>query len=219
MRSMAHPTESSRFGEIRVSREGISLRFEATPLDDLALAFFRLLNRERVRYALVGGYVAILLGRPRGSEDVDVLCEPLDYERFAKLHARVLRTFTCITPGRPRLLFDDYLSAGRESTAVRYHARGQNFTPNMEFKFATKPLDRRAIRLRIPVDANGVNLFVAPIGMQIGYKLYLGGPKDIEDARWMYRVAEGHFDEEELWRTAEALHITRREGRKRLGTR
>lgn len=34
------------------------------------------------RYVLISGYVSILFGRNRSSEDIDMIVEKLDYEKF-----------------------------------------------------------------------------------------------------------------------------------------
>ncbi len=215
---MRSTTDGDRFRKIAVAGPRIDLRFDEAEIDDLAFGFCEVLNGRSLPYAIVGGYVAIMLGRPRESEDVDLLCQPLDYARFLQLHRELTKKFECLTPGRPPRLFADYLEAGSESTALRYAKKG-TFVPNVEFKFAIKPLDRRAVRLRMPVDANGRIAFVGPLGMQIGYKLYMGSPKDIEDAKWIYRAAGGNLDEGEIWRTAASLGIKEKEGRRILGAR
>jgi hypothetical protein len=215
---MARTTDSDRFREIRVDLDGIVVRFEEAEIDTLALEFCKALEGHKVAYAIVGGYMAIPLGRPRESEDVDILGETLDFDRFLSLHTSLMRGFDCHAPGSARRLFSDYLDAGRESTALRYAKKGTQ-VPNVEFKFAFKPLDRRAVRKRMPIDVNGKRIFAGPLGMQIGYKLWMNGEKDFEDARWMYRVAEGRLDETEIWGTAGSLGVTEAEGRRILGAR
>jgi hypothetical protein len=51
---------------------------EPNRLDELAIAFAEVLDRFDVRYAYVAGYVSILAGRARSTEDVDVVFERID---------------------------------------------------------------------------------------------------------------------------------------------
>lgn len=215
---MARPTDPDRIREIRVGEGRIAVRLKEAAIDRLAIGFCKALDRHEVGYAIVGGYSAILLGRPRESDDVDIIASSMTFGAFAALHRSIVRTFECLTPGEPLGIYTDYLAAGAESTALRY-ARPGTFVPNIEFKFAKKLLDHRAVRRRIPLSLNGHPLSIAPLEMQIGYKLYMGSPKDFEDARWIYQVAGERLDEGEIWRTAEALGISRAKGRRVLGVR
>lgn len=213
---MARPTDSDRVEEIRIKRGAISVRLKEAEIDRLALDFCAVLERHAVKYAIVGGYVAILLGRPRESDDVDIIAREVSADEFGPLHERLVETFDCHAAGRARELYLDYLAAGAESTALRYARRG-SFVPNVEFKFGRKTLDHRALARRVPVELNGQRIFVGPLELQIAYKLYMRGPKDFEDARWIYRVARESLDETEIWRTAKALGFSAAQGRRILG--
>lgn len=194
------------------------MQLKEAAIDRLAWDFCAQLERAKIVYAIIGGYVAILLGRPRESEDVDVFSEPLRFDAFASLHRALTRSYDCLTPGSTRRLFDDYLHAGSESTSVRYAPKGQ-FNPNVEFKFAAKALDRRALRKRIPVDANGERIYIGPLEEMIAFKLWMGSPKDFEDARWIYRSAKEVLNDPSIWTTAETLGVSERQGRRVLGGR
>jgi predicted nucleotidyltransferase len=213
---MARPTDDDRLLALRIAKTGIRVRLKEAAIDRLAWDFCSHLDHHGVEYAIIGGYVAILLGRPRESEDVDLFCKALSFSAFSKLHASLGKAFDCLTPGPARRLFDDYLNAGPESTSVRY-ARRDQFYPNIEFKFAGKPLDHRALRRRIPVDANGRKLYIGPLEEMIAFKLWMGSQKDFEDARWIYRSARGHLNEATIRETAQALGITEAKGRRVLG--
>jgi hypothetical protein len=108
--------------------------------------------------------------------------------------------------GTPSRLFHEYLDAGRESTAVRYAERDE-VVPNVEFKFAKTDLHRYSVSRRITVRVNGRLIHLGPLEMQVAYKVWLGSPKDLEDARWIYRVAAGHLDEEKVRSAERRLHL------------
>jgi hypothetical protein len=56
-------------------------------LDDLAVAFSTILSRVDVEHAFVAGYVVILTGRARATDDIDVLVEPIDADQADALVA------------------------------------------------------------------------------------------------------------------------------------
>lgn len=213
---MGRPTDPDRVRSIQVGPDGIACELKEAPIDRLALDFCSVLDAQGIRYAIVGGYVAILLGRPRESDDVDIISRPLDAAEFAALHSSLLETFESLTPGSADLVFREHLEAGRESTAVRYSAP-DTFVPNIEFKFARKALDHQGVRRRIPAVPNGHRVFVGPVEMQVAFKLFMGAPKDYEDPRWIARVAEGWLDESEVWRVSESLGVPQAKGRQVLG--
>lgn len=166
-------------------------------LDRLVLDFVEVLARDGVRYVIVSGYVAILFGRSRVTEDVDILIPKLDYGEFKRLYSDLVAArFWCLNSGDAERLFDDYLSKG---TAIRF-AYVEKAVPNIEIKFAKGPVDENALRNPMTVELKGAGvLLVSPIEQQIAYKrVVLGSDKDIEDARHLEKLFEGHIDKNRL---------------------
>src|SRR6266850_2353298 len=114
---MTRPTDPDRLVSLRIKRDAIRVELKEAAIDRLAWDFCAVLDGAKIVYAIIGGYVAILLGRPRESEDVDLFTEPLGFDAFSALHRVVTARYDCLTPGSARRLFDDYLSAGSESTS------------------------------------------------------------------------------------------------------
>ena len=50
----------------------IEFEKELNNLDKFTIAFTQILNESKINYALVSGYVSILFGRNRASEDIDL---------------------------------------------------------------------------------------------------------------------------------------------------
>lgn len=173
-------------------------------VDSLAFDFCACLERLKVRYAIISGYVAILLGRNRLSEDVDLFTERLSLAKFRALHSALKPTFESITPGGVERLYRDYLDAGEESTSIRY-ARPGTFSPNLEVKFAQKPIHQYSLARRIAVDVNGQRVYIGPLEMGIVYKLKMGTEKDLADARWIFDRTRDRLDRSELRRLMEEL--------------
>lgn len=54
-------------------------------LDELVLDIVSIFDRLDIQYVVVSGYVAVLLGRSRATEDIDVIVEPFDESVAADL--------------------------------------------------------------------------------------------------------------------------------------
>ncbi len=178
--------------QIEYESDGISFEKELNDLDRLALDFTGVVEECGISYVLVSGYVAILFGRNRSSEDIDIIMEHLDRERFMDLWNRLNRSFECIICSKRDAAYDDYISQG---IALRF-ARKDSIIPNMEVKFPRNGAARWTLRERVKVSVNGNPLYVSPMEMQIPYKLFLGSDKDIEDAKYLYILFEDQLDRE-----------------------
>ena len=177
---------------------------ELNALDHLTLDFAAVLERLKIKYVVVSGYVSILFGRSRSSEDVDLIMEKVPPERFQELWGALSEHFVCINVGDSNEAYKGYLSTG---LAVRFSKPGV-FVPNIELKFPKIPPEFEALRERKEVLVNKKRLFVSPLELQIAFKLYLGSEKDIEDAKHLYRLFKGKLDRRLLDDHNQKLNIT-----------
>ena len=198
------PTVRGRDPRVEVTRTSIKVRLNPDAVDRLALDFCKVLVAQKVPYAIVSGYVAILLGRNRLSEDIDLFTEELSLARFRRLHSALLDQFECVTPGSAERLFHDYLSMGSESTSVRFAHPG-SFAPNVEVKFARKPTHHYSMDRRWPVSVNGQRVYIGSLEMGIAFKVKMGTEKDLADARWIFDRTKHVLDQRELRRLMEEL--------------
>jgi len=96
-------------------------------LDKLVLDFVKILEKH-AKYVIVSGYVAILFGRNRASEDVDIFVEKFpDFEKFME---EILMNNYWIVNEDPEAA----LSMLEEGLAIRV-AKKNTFEPNFEIKF------------------------------------------------------------------------------------
>ena len=58
---------------MKVSIDRTIIEKELSNLDNFVHQFIGLLESLKIEYTIVSGYVSILLGRSRGTEDVDIL--------------------------------------------------------------------------------------------------------------------------------------------------
>lgn len=176
--------------EIVVSKRHIKLEKELNELDRLVLDFTRVLSRGNLDYAVVSGYVSILFGRSRSSEDIDILLQKISEKRFLILWKEVTKSFDCLTVDDAKAAYKRYLS---DRAALRFSRKG-GVIPNIEIKFPKVELDRWVIKNAKKVVLNRSAIRISPIELQIAYKLLLASNKDVEDARYIYKLFNDKLD-------------------------
>ena len=175
----------------------------ATELDELAIAFSEILTRLEIEHVFIAGYLAILTGRARATDDIDVLIEVLSEGDTDRLVA-ALRERGYWSPETPLDAMYESLSAG---TNVRVAPSGQT-TPHVEVKFPTDEFDRASLTSSIDAHVAGTTIPVGPLELQIAYKLFLRGRKDFEDAAHPYRLFRETLCTDELEQWVERLDVT-----------
>jgi hypothetical protein len=180
--------------EIVFDRDRIIFNKTLNSLDRFAVDFTSALDKVGIKYVLVSGYVAILFGRNRSSEDIDIIVEKINLERFETLWNVLIKEFECIITDDVKDAFGNYLSANH---AIRF-SRKNEFIPNIELKFPKVELDYWTLEHRKKIIVNGKILYISPIELQISFKLFLGSKKDIEDASYLYGLFKGNLDVELL---------------------
>jgi len=180
--------------KLTFSNDTIVLDKDLNALDRFVLKFTAILEQRQIRFVLISGYVVILFGRNRTSEDVDMFVEHLDFKQFKDLWNTLTDEFECINTPNVDDAYTEYITKG---ISLRFSKKG-TFIPNIEFKFPKVELDSWTLAERKPLLLNGKQLFISPLELQISYKLYLGSEKDIEDAKYLYDVTKEHLDVELL---------------------
>jgi len=186
-------------GRIRFNRD-------LSELDLFVRKFVDALDSCGIRYVVISGYVPILFGRSRETEDVDVFIESVTAGTFEQLWNRLASDFECINSANASDAFKHYLN---EHLALRFAYRGA-FIPNMEVKFPKRELDQYTLENRLEVILNGKPLYISNLELQIAFKLYLGSEKDLEDALHLWLLFKGHLDSEKLKRHAAQLNVLER---------
>lgn len=190
--------ESKMKMEYNQEKKEIILDRELNRLDRFVLDFCNLLKG----YVIVSGYVSILLGRSRATEDIDLLVPDMNHEKFRTLWNKVHENgFECINVSDSKEAFD-----ALKEHAIRF-AKKSKPVPNIEFKMIKNDLDTYSYENKIKVILKDGNLFVSPLEVQIAYKLFLAAEgadeelildKDIEDARHLYQLFKDKINKDEL---------------------
>jgi len=177
----------------------LTLTREPSELDRAVVDFTSVLDDEGVEYVIVSGYVAILTGRARSTEDVDTVLEPLSEPELDRLADRFDESgywgmAMPLSEMASTLVDGDRLRVAEEDTMY----------PNFEVWLASNDLEREALSTSITADLDGHELSISSIELQIAYKLRLAADtgttqgKDFEDALHLYLTFEDQFNREEL---------------------
>lgn len=171
--------------ELEFGKGKIVFERELSSLDRLAVRFTKALGKAKADYVIVSGYIAILFGRSRNTEDVDIFIEEMPLEKFRELWAELEEAgFECINARTPESAYNDYLE---KKLAVRFAEKGE-FIPNFELKFPKTKYNRYSLEHKVEVILNRERLNASELELQIAFKLKLGSEKDFEDARHLYKV-------------------------------
>lgn len=186
---------SFRHGTLVVERD-------PNELDRLAISFSSILGDLDIDHVFVSGYVAILAGRARATEDIDVLLERVGEDLLEELVVR-LEGAAMWGPATP---LED-LASGLDDRV--WIARQDEMVPHIDATFVADEFDRASLDNRItaeltPVDAE---LPIGPLELQIAYKLFLGAQRDIEDAHHLYWLFEENLNRVELERWVRRLDV------------
>jgi len=167
-----------------IDKNTIELDKIINKLDEFVIDFVRVLDDMEIKYVIIAGYVSILLGRSRATEDVDLFIERISKEKFKELYEKLSDDYWCLNSDDTGEVYE-YLNDG---LGVRF-ALKEKVIPNMEIKFAIKPLQKDAFNECIKVITKKGNIIISSLERQIAFKRYfLKSDKDLEDARHIEKV-------------------------------
>ena len=189
-------------------KEIISER-ELNDLDKFALEFTNIIKKY-TDYVIVSGYVSILLGRSRATEDIDLLIPNIELINFILLWGDLKRSgFECINTLNPQEAFN---MLGEH--AIRFFKEVP--IPNIELKIIKNDLDKYSYENKIKVVLDKKILFISPLELQIAYKLFLAAEglekelqsdKDVEDAKHIYTIFKEKINKESLLYFSKKLNV------------
>ena len=180
----------------------ITLDRELSRLDKLVLRFISIVQKH-VKYVIILGYISILLGRSRATEDVDVFIQPLSYDAFVNLYDDLKsHGFWCINAEAP----EDVYSYLKEFEAARFAEDGMTI-PNFEVKFPKRTIDEETFTdAPIDVIVPGGIIKVSSLERQVAFKKYfLKSEKDLEDARHIEEIFRGKLDQVKINKLKDAI--------------
>jgi len=173
-------------------------------LDKFVLEFIKILQKH-MKYVVISGYVPILFGRTRGTEDVDIFIENIDQKTFGNFYKELIKNnYYFLNPENENGLYEMLT----EHLGIRA-AKKDTIIPNIEMKFIKDDIDSFTIENRVEVILNKkLRFFISPIEVEIPYKLYLGSEKDIEDAVHLWEIFKEHLDKKLISRFMNELSVS-----------
>lgn len=197
--------------KIDTLKHSVQVHKEVTSIEDeLALNFSKVLEKAKNDYVVVAGYVAILFGRARRSDDVDFIVEPMNIEKFlevcsiARKHEFTLIQGNIDDESSIRSIYENYLNKG---FGIRFLFK-DIIVPNIEFKVANTRFDYYSLKNYYKVFISNIgSTHISPIELQIVYKLALGSEKDVGDAIFLYTLLRPVVKEEVLEYWAQEMHV------------
>ncbi|MBI5065781.1 hypothetical protein HZA97_06090 [Candidatus Woesearchaeota archaeon] len=176
-----------------INENTIKLSKEINDLDKFVLDFVNILKKH-TNYIIISGFISILFGRSRGTEDVDIIIPKVDKTKWIEINLALLEKFECLNCNDPNEVYS-YLSDG---LSVRFAKKGE-IIPNMELKFAKYDIDHISLNNKIKVLIDNNELFIGPIELQIVYKKkILKSNKDLEDAKHLEIVLKKVISQEKI---------------------
>ena len=174
-----------------VNKNTIKLDKEINELDKFVLNFVKILQKHTA-YVIVSGYVAILLGRDRATDDIDIFIPKISKEKLALLYEELLRNgYWCLNSSELNDIQDLLVS----KHSIRF-ALEPSVSPNVEIKFSKDAYDDISLKEPLLVKINDFELRISYIELQIAFKEeVLKSNKDLEDARHLRLVAKGYLNE------------------------
>lgn len=189
----------------------IELNRELNDLDKFAIKFLEILEKY-TEYVVISGYVAILLGRTRATDDIDVFIKPISKEKFRQLYAELReKDFWCLNAEDENELF----SFLEDKLAIRFAKKGLS-TPNFEVKFPKDKLDEEAFNNTIKVILPEGKIIISELERQIAFKRYhLESNKDEEDALHVEELFKGKIDYNKVNKYRELIEKRKKDEDKR----
>jgi hypothetical protein len=154
---------------------------DLTELDLFVKDFLQVLKKHS-GYLIVSGFVSISTGRPRGTEDIDILVPVMNESRFSSLFKELQGNgFWCYQGDKS----EDVYGYVKDFHNVRFAKVNQMF-PNIELIPINETKKAKFFEFKNPqkIRVKDFEFKMPPIEFEILYKeLILGSEKDIGDAK------------------------------------
>ena len=174
-----------------INKNIIELDKKINELDKFVFRFVKILEK-CTDYVIVSGYVAIMLGRERTTDDIDIIIPKISKENLKGLYGNLIeKGYWCLNTSELGEIYS--LLASKHS--VRF-ALEPSVSPNVEIKFSKDFYDDLSLKDPLKVRLNGEELRISYLELQIAFKEeVLKSNKDFEDSRHIRLVAKGNLNE------------------------
>lgn len=189
--------------ELEIEDKNIYLKNKFTSKLDLFVIDFVKILKKYTDYVVVSGYVSILFGRSRGTEDIDILINKTGKDIFFKFHDELIKkNYWFLNSENP----DELFGMLEDGLAIRAAVKDK-VIPNIEIKYVKTQLDKVSMKEHKVAILEKYSVNISPLELQIAFKLYLGSDKDIEDAAYLYELFHAHLDKVKLKHFIDILKV------------
>ena len=141
--------------EIDFTGNKIKIKKELSILDKFAIDFAETLEKNNIKYVIMGGYTSILFGRVRTTEDIDIFIEEMPFERFNEFMKKISKQgYEAINSDDAEELYREFLKKG---IAIRIFRK--SIFPNAEIKFPKDETDFLSLNSPTEVEINNKKIF------------------------------------------------------------
>jgi hypothetical protein len=184
---------------------------EINELDKRVIDFIKLL--EPVDYVIISGYIGILFGRSRNTEDVDIF---INFKQEKELSAFLKRLEKKSYYIINALTTEEACELLNEGVPIRIAKEGE-IMPNFELKLPKTETDRLSFENKMIVKLGEYGLNTSSLELQIAYKLFLGSEKDYGDAIHLYDISEEYLNKAKFHSFIRMLGVSDKVVKKVLG--
>ncbi len=180
--------------EYNVEEKEIIINRKINELDKFALGFTKVIIKY-TDYVIISGYISILLGRARATEDIDMFIKKIPKPKFLELYEDLKKhDFWCLNAEDVNEVYN-YLE---EKLAIRF-ARINQAIPNFELKYPREAIDSDTFNDCLIAILPEGKLKISSLERQIAFKkYYLKSKKDIEDALHMEELFKDKLDQAKI---------------------
>lgn len=196
--------------EYNVEKREIKSDKKLNNLDKFVLDFIQVLEKH-VDYVIISGYVSIVLGRTRVTEDIDLFIKKISKEQFSRLYKDLKKhDFWCLNAEDENELF--YFLNNK--MAIRFSREGMP-VPNFKVKFPKDELDESVFSDFITLILSKGNIKISSLERHIAFKQdYLGSNKDKEDALHIQELFKNKINHSKINKLKDLIKIKKNEEKK-----
>ncbi len=179
----------------------IEVKSGITELDELVGELVSRLDRY-TKYVIVSGYIAILLGMERPTQDVDVVVSGFKSKEAFYEFLHGLRELGWETI--PSNLDELYFLLEERNETINIFTNKQWY---FDFKKARNKWAKLSLENPIIIRKENLSFKVAPPEIQIPYKVWLGSDKDLKDAAYLYERLKPIIDRNAMLEIAREMGV------------
>ena len=180
--------------EYNIDKKEIIINRKLNELDKFVIEFVEIV-RKYMDYIIISGYISILLGRSRATEDIDIFIKKIPLEKFSEFYEDIKnKGFWCLNAEDVNEIYE-YLD---NNMAVRF-ARVNQSIPNFELKYPARVIDSETFDDFLIAILPMGRLKISSLERQIAFKrYYLMSEKDLEDAVHIEEIFKEKLNKEKI---------------------